>query len=480
FKGVASVFPRKVFHLHTTRSWDFLGHNQTVNRNAAAESNVIVGVIDTGICPETDSFSDEGFGPPPQKWKGACKVGQNFTCNNKLIRARVYTADSASDTEGHGSHTASTAAGNNINSEFYDDGIAIGAFHAAEKGELVMQSADNSGTAGLQALESTAPWILTFAASTTDHLFVEGYSWEWEDTNCKNYHGRCRCSLRCWCIRINTKYELDDVSFVVPLSAITLSSEDYDSVISYLNSTKEPKAEILRSETTKDKFAPIVASFSSRGPNSIPDISAPGVDILAAYSPVASPSTTTIDTRRVKYNIISGTSMSCPHVAGVAAYVKTFHPHWSPSAIKSALITTAFPMDAPRNQGAEFAYGSGHVNPVKAIDPGLVYDTVEGDNIRFLCSIGCGEGSIKKLAGNNTSCPKNSTKMLPRDFNYPTLTALVPAGKPFKELEIKVAPQVLSFKSLTEKKSYNVTVSGKALDKRSMVSATLIRADDAY
>ncbi|MBA0853222.1 hypothetical protein Goshw_014979 [Gossypium schwendimanii] len=81
FKGVASVFPRKVFHLHTTRSWDFLGNNQTVKRNAAAESNVIVGVIDTGICPESDSFSDEGFGPPPQKWKGACKVGQNFTCN---------------------------------------------------------------------------------------------------------------------------------------------------------------------------------------------------------------------------------------------------------------------------------------------------------------------------------------------------------------------------------------------------------------
>ncbi|MBA0644838.1 hypothetical protein Goklo_013016, partial [Gossypium klotzschianum] len=56
-------------------------HSQTVNRNAAAESNVIVGVIDTGICPESDIFSDEGFGAPPQKWKGACKVGQNFTCN---------------------------------------------------------------------------------------------------------------------------------------------------------------------------------------------------------------------------------------------------------------------------------------------------------------------------------------------------------------------------------------------------------------
>lgn len=71
-----------------------------------------------------------------------------------------------------------------------------------------------------------------------------------------------------------------------------------------------------------------------------PDISAPGGDILAAYSPVTSHSTTTTDRRRVKYNIISGTSMSCLHVTGVVAYVKTFQPHWSPSAIRSALLTT--------------------------------------------------------------------------------------------------------------------------------------------
>jgi subtilisin family serine protease len=71
-----------------------------------------------------------------------------------------------------------------------------------------------------------------------------------------------------------------------------------------------------------------------------PDISAPGVDILAAFSPNVSPSTSSQDVRRVNYNIVSGTSMSCPHVSGAAAYVKTFHPDWSPSAIKSALMTT--------------------------------------------------------------------------------------------------------------------------------------------
>ena len=71
-----------------------------------------------------------------------------------------------------------------------------------------------------------------------------------------------------------------------------------------------------------------------------PDLTAPGVTILAAYSPQGSPSNDPSDKRQVEYNIVSGTSMSCPHAAGVAAYVKTFHPDWSPSAIKSALMTS--------------------------------------------------------------------------------------------------------------------------------------------
>jgi subtilisin family serine protease len=71
-----------------------------------------------------------------------------------------------------------------------------------------------------------------------------------------------------------------------------------------------------------------------------PDLTAPGVDILAAWSPVAPPSVDSKDTRSVKFNIISGTSMSCPHTSGAAAYVKAVHPDWSPAAIKSALMTT--------------------------------------------------------------------------------------------------------------------------------------------
>ncbi|KAK8615276.1 hypothetical protein V6N13_069053 [Hibiscus sabdariffa] len=615
FKGVVSVFPNKVYHLQTTRSWDFMGFNQTVKRNATAESNVVIGVIDSGIWPDSDSFSDEGFGPPPQKWKGSCKGGQNFTCNNKLIGARFYATDSARDRVGHGSHTASTAAGNHVGnasfyglaegtarggvpsariaaykvcddtghctsdailagfddaiadgvdlltvsiisfipSELYDDPVSIGAFHAAEKGILVMQSAGNNGPVA-QSVNSVAPWLLSVAASTTDRFFIDrvvlgngktltGFSVNTfsinstkvplvyglqASTECKEIAARA-CVQGCLnkslvknkivvcdelvyglpeardagALGTILRTPLQNISIVVPLPASALGTDDYSSLMSYLNSTKQAEAELLKTESIEDSSAPVVAIFSSRGPNIIPDISAPGVDILAAYSPVASPSEVGMDKRRVKFNVLSGTSMSCPHVAAVAAYVKTFHPDWSPSAIKSALITTAFPMDPAKNSDAELAYGSGHVNPVKAINPGLVYDNAEGDNVRFLCSIGYSEEKIRAISGTNSSCPKTSP--LPRNFNYPTLSALVKAEGSFTvkfqrtvtnvgvatstynatissspKLEVTVIPQVLSFKTLWEKKSYNVTITGKALAKMSMASASLTWSDGIH
>ena len=76
-----SVFPSRTLQLQTTRSWEFIGLAETAKRNPTVESDVIIGVLDTGIWPESESFSDKGYGPPPKKWKGACKGGSNFTCN---------------------------------------------------------------------------------------------------------------------------------------------------------------------------------------------------------------------------------------------------------------------------------------------------------------------------------------------------------------------------------------------------------------
>lgn len=78
---VVSVFPSRTLWPQTTRSWDYMGLHETVNGNTTRGSDIIIGVLDSGIWPESESFSDKGFGPIPKKWKGVCEGGHNFTCN---------------------------------------------------------------------------------------------------------------------------------------------------------------------------------------------------------------------------------------------------------------------------------------------------------------------------------------------------------------------------------------------------------------
>ncbi|XP_057433220.1 cucumisin-like [Lotus japonicus] len=135
---VISVIPNSKYILHTTKSWDFIGFPQQVTR-ASMESDILVGVLDTGIWPESKSFDDEGFGPPPKKWKGSC---HNFTCNNKLIGAKYFNIESLyskkdikspRDTNGHGSHCTSTVAGNLVTTSLlgYASGTARGGVPSA-------------------------------------------------------------------------------------------------------------------------------------------------------------------------------------------------------------------------------------------------------------------------------------------------------------------------------------------------------------
>ncbi|XP_042489889.1 subtilisin-like protease SBT4.8 [Macadamia integrifolia] len=182
-----------------------------------------------------------------------------------------------------------------------------------------------------------------------------------------------------------------------------------------------------------------MVSFSGCGPNIVtpdilkPDISAPGVEILisAAFSPLGSPSSIATDERKVKFNILYGTSMACPHATGVATYFKTFHPNWSPSGIKSTVITIARPMNATRNPDAEFSYGAGNIDPLKAINPGLVYQTLKEDYIKLLCSISWDSKKVKMISGDNSSCPEGN-KGTALDLNYPSMTAyLKQQDKPF-------------------------------------------------
>ncbi|KAG7030573.1 Subtilisin-like protease SBT4.14 [Cucurbita argyrosperma subsp. argyrosperma] len=121
---VTHVIPNRRREIQTTRSWDFIGFSSNAKRRPNRESNIIVGLFDTGISPTADSFKDDGFGPPPKKWKGTCQKSANFSgCNNKLIGARYFMLEGSAgpqdimapvDVTGHGTHTSSTAAGNVI------------------------------------------------------------------------------------------------------------------------------------------------------------------------------------------------------------------------------------------------------------------------------------------------------------------------------------------------------------------------------
>ncbi|XP_061998862.1 subtilisin-like protease SBT4.3 [Rosa rugosa] len=624
-KEVVSVFPSTTFQLQTTRSWEFMGFNEKIRGNAIVESDVIIGVLDTGIWHESESFKDEGFGPAPKKWKGTCKGGQNFTCNNKLIGARFYSSsDSAKDVIGHGTHTASTAAGNLVKDvsfyglaqgtarggvpsarvaaysvcsadgcKSYDilaafddaiadgvdiitvslgassaipiahDPIAIGFYHAIQKGILTTNAAGNNGPIG-GTVSSVAPWMLTVAASSMDRGIIDKVvlgngrtlvgnsvnSFTSNETGFPIVEGKDVCNKRCTevqaghcedlCIdndAVKGKIVLCDeltgnvearragaigtvlknnipafegVSEVLLLPAVALRDEEYIVVKSYMNSTKHPRANILRSEIIKDDFAPMVASFSSRGPNKFlpeiikPDVSAPGVDILAAYSPVAPITKSAEDKRRVRYTLLSGTSMACPHAAGAAAYVKEMHPDWSPTAIKSSLMTTTWPMSDTSNFLGEYAYGSGHINPLKAIDPGLVYEPSKEDYINFLCMV-FDEADVRLISGLNRNCPTSFDKGSPKDHNYPSLASVVTPTIPFNisfhrtvknvglsnstykakilpnsEVDIKVVPEVLSFNSLNEEKTFDVIIVGKALQVGSYVSSSLIWSDGTH
>ena len=132
--------------------------------------------------------------------------------------------------------------------------------------------------------------------------------------------------------------------------------------------------------------APFTAAFSSRGPLIAgagdllkPDVIAPGQDVLAAVATAAQ--------QNLDFNVLSGTSMSSPHVAGLGALLKQLHPDWSPMAIKSALMTSGTDvLDGPKmDPFVIFRQGAGHVRPNSAADPGLVFDHGFNDWLAFLC-----------------------------------------------------------------------------------------------
>eukprot|EP00775_Hariotina_reticulata_P011057 gene11057-11212_t len=181
---------------------------------------------------------------------------------------------------------------------------------------------------------------------------------------------------------------------------------------------------------SNNAVAPQMASFSSRGPAITgggvlikPDITAPGVDILAAVAPP--------NYEGAMYATMQGTSMSSPHIAGVAALIRQAHPDWSPMAVKSAIMTTAYQTTRTgKNPGQPFGnpfdYGAGHVDPTAALNPGLVIDAGIKDWMQFLC----GQGEIERDQWSEQcpACITDAQSCSPGNLNYPSIALPVMVG----------------------------------------------------
>jgi subtilisin family serine protease len=241
--------------------------------------------------------------------------------------------------------------------------------------------------------------------------------------------------------------------------SVHLSNEHFATLTGYIDHTVAPTASITAASVSNDSagFLPAVADFSSLGPSTAhggdvikPDITAPGVDVVAAVSPLNGGASIGIE---------SGTSMSSPHIAGLAALMIDLHPDWSPMMIKSALLTTAVPLvgsDEVHGELDPFDYGSGYVAPVSAADPGLVYDSTLNEWLGFLCgsALGpesCQNGGIPVIDPSDLNAPSVSIGSL---ANRQTITrrvtnvgaaatfnatVIAPAGT-----EVQVSPTTLS------------------------------------
>uniref|UniRef100_A0A0E0DA77 Subtilisin-like protease n=1 Tax=Oryza meridionalis TaxID=40149 RepID=A0A0E0DA77_9ORYZ len=577
---VISVRENQIHRLHTSRSWDFLGMDYRQPNGLLAKAkygeDIIIGVIDTGITPESPSFADDGYGPPPSKWKGVCQVGPSFkakSCNRKLIGARWYIDDdtlrsmskdeilSPRDVVGHGTHTASTAGGNIIHNasilglaagtvrggaprarvatyktcwngvgcsaasqlkaidDAIHDGVDIlslslggpfedpGTLHVVAKGIPVVYSAGNDGPIA-QTVENSSPWLLTVAAATMDRSFPVVITLGNND-NAENIHNTVKGKI-VFCFfgtkfdsepdyynitkatsekggigvilpKYNTDTLLGDTLLTLPIPLVAVDYEITYRIYQYIKENDgTPKVKISLTQTTIGKVsAPKVAAFSSRGPSYIypgvlkPDIAAPGVTVLAA-APKA------FMDAGIPYRFDSGTSMSCPHVSGIIAVLKSLHPKWSPAALKSAIMTTALTYD---NNGMPiqangkvpkiadpFDYGAGVVNPNMAADPGLIYDIEPSDYFKFFnCMGGLGsadncttvKGSLADLNLPSIAIPNLRTFQA----TTRTVTNVGQANARYKAflyppagVEMTVDPPVLVFSKEKKVQSFKVTI----------------------
>ncbi|ONK60315.1 uncharacterized protein A4U43_C08F16850 [Asparagus officinalis] len=184
--------------------------------------------------------------------------------------------------------------------------------------------------------------------------------------------------------------------------------------------------------------------------------------------------------------------MSTPHLSGVAALLRSMHPNWSPAAIKSAIMTTAFSIandgnwirDQSLNSADYFTIGSGHIDPTKASNPGLIYDIDPNDYTEYLCGLPYTEKQVSVVARRSINCSTIESRPS-SELNYPSIMVTLNDRNDYKVVvtrtvtnvgapdsmyavsvtalvgpTVSVSPEELVFSEAKEKLKFSVTITG--------------------
>ncbi|MGD1217537.1 S8 family serine peptidase [Streptomyces krungchingensis] len=233
------------------------------------------------------------------------------------------------DRNGHGTHVTSTVGGSGAASDGKEQGVAPGATLAVGK-------------------------VLSDQGSGSESQIIAGMEWAARDVHAKVISMSLGST------------EASDGTDPMAEAVDTLSAETGALFVIAAGNTGAPSS--IGSPGAADSALTIgavdsadeAAYFTSAGPryrdNALkPDLSAPGVDILAARSGLVEGSG--------PYTSMSGTSMATPHVAGVAALLAEKHPDWSGARLKDALMSTSEQLDA-----SAYVLGAGRVSVPDAVD----------------------------------------------------------------------------------------------------------------
>eukprot|EP00299_Pterocystis_sp_00344_P000471 c10126_g4_i2.p1 GENE.c10126_g4_i2~~c10126_g4_i2.p1 ORF type:complete len:1160 (-),score=371.89 c10126_g4_i2:73-3552(-) len=384
---VLSVRQNRLVPGHTFSTPNFLGLTNVWNSNnglGPKGENVIIGMVDSGLWPEHSSFAPlENAGPV--EFSGDCQ-GENdsevIECHSKVLACRAFfdgfgadavvesgDVTSCRDKTGHGTHTAATAGGNSGVSVTLDADTTVTISGMAPRARLAIYKvcfldSDSGSCSG-----STADIVSGIEQATIDGVDILSYS-----------------------MGAPSFSALDDTDiafFHAALAGVFVSASAGNAGAAFTVSNLGPWMMTVGASThdrsrdppfTYDEVAPTVATFSSRGPPRFalgllkPDIIAPGVRILAPVS-------------NGEFSFYSGTSMSCPHISGLAAIIREAHPEWEAMEVKSAMMLTAY---QTRNDGSPIPgtpndFGAGHVDIQRALNALIAIVPTASEGYQYIC-----------------------------------------------------------------------------------------------